>query len=217
MKRFITVMFAAMMLTTTLVNVSMARQGFYLGMGIPYNTIKGDFDGKRTYVSNNLSEQIIVPEIDGAFGLGIIAGYGFTPSWAIEISLLGSRHNAKWLGADKDVDYSVFNIDAKYSFMAQEKTQPYLLIGLNTDSLVVKDGVYNASGSVIGDATYRGGGLNLGGGVDHYISQNVSLGVGATLRIVNYNRVEGLDTYGDLPHRLNGNSLSLMADAAYHF
>lgn len=79
-----------------------AKQGFYLGLAIPYNTIGGDFDGESFILRGHdifIVEGIIIqPEIDGALGFGILLGCGFTPAWALELDFLTSSHDAEWLG-----------------------------------------------------------------------------------------------------------------------
>jgi opacity protein-like surface antigen len=191
-----------------------AKQGFYLGLAIPYNTIGGDFDGETAFAG--ASDVIIVPKIDGAFGYGILAGYEANNGLAFELSYQGSKHNAKWMGGTGKVDYSVINLDLKYNFDASESTQPYVLVGINIDTLVVKDGSSTFSGQ-IGDATYTGAGFNLGAGVNQYVNPNVSIGLGLTYRLVAYDQAEGVVGKGKLDSSLNGDGFGLLLDAAYHF
>jgi hypothetical protein len=193
----------------------LAKPGFYLGLGIPYNTIGGDFDGTSGFTGAN--DAIIVPKIDGAFGYGMLAGYQADNGLAFELSYLASKHDAKWMGATGKVDYSVVNLDLKYSFNTSQPTQPYLLGGINLDTLVVKDGSVNFTTLEVGDATYTGTGFNLGLGVDQYLNSHVSAGLGLTYRFVKYDRAEGVTDKGKLDSSLNGNGVSLMLDAAYHF
>lgn len=191
-----------------------ARQGFYLGAGVPYNTVGGDFDGKSFLVGPD--DIIIQPEIDGGFGYGILAGYGFTPAWALELSYLASSHDAEFLGGSGDVKYSAFNIDLKYSLLTSQATQPYFRVGIGFPKLVVEDGSASFLGQV-GDAEYTGVGLNLGVGVDHYVTPHFSVGAGATYRIVEYDEAEGVVGSGKIDDNLDGDGFGLMLSAAYHF
>lgn len=194
-----------------------AKEGFYLGAGIPYNTIGGDFKGDTFLVGP--SDIIIQPEIDGGFGFGIVAGYGFNNELSLELSYLVSSHDAEFIGESVDVKYSVFNIDLKYSFLTSQATQPYLLVGVGFPKLVVEDGSETRSFLPfrVGDAEYTGVGWNLGVGVDHYVTPNVSIGAGATYRIVKYDEAEGVVGSGEIGDSLKGNGFGLMLGAAYHF
>ena len=110
----------------------------------------------------------------------------------------------------------MLNIDFKFSFNSFKPTQPYLLIGLGFHDVVVVDGSVSVSGQ-IGDATYTGTGFNIGGGVDQYVNPNVSIGLGLTYRIVEYDEAEGVVGKGKLDDSLNGDGFGLVLDAAYHF
>ncbi|MBI3609112.1 MAG: porin family protein [Nitrospirae bacterium] len=192
-----------------------AEEGFYIGLGFPYNTIWGGFDGNSTVAESG--NVIYVPKIDGALGWGILLGYGVNPEASFELSYLASNHNAKWTGARGDVDYTVLNFDLKYGFNTSRPTQPYILFGINIDTLVVKNGSFSAVLSKAGDATYTGTGLNLGLGMDHYFNPKVSTGVGLTYRIVEYDHAKGISNSGQLKNFLNGNGFGLILDGAYHF
>ncbi len=193
----------------------LAKQGFYLGVGIPYNTIGGDFDGKTLLIGAN--DFIILPEIDGGLGLGILLGYGFTKEVALELSYFGTSHNAKFLGGSGDVDYSVFNLDLKYSFLTERPTQPYLLFGLGFNQIVVKDGSVDFFTGEVGDGTFTGLGFNLGAGVDHYFTPHFSVGAGLIYRIVRYDEAEGVTDSGSIDDELNGDGFGLVLSTAYHF
>jgi opacity protein-like surface antigen len=214
MKKLISIAVLYGFLISAPASAVLANEGFYLGLGIPYNTIGGDFDGESVFVG--ASDLIIVPEIDGALGFGILGGYQANNGLAFELSYLASSHDAKWLGASGDVDYSVVNLDFKYNFSTDRPTQPYLLLGLGLHEVVVVDGSVSVSGQ-IGDATYTGTGFNIGAGVDQYVNPNVSIGLGLTYRIVEYDEAEGVVGKGKLDDSLNGDGFGLVLDAAYHF
>lgn len=194
---------------------ALAKQGFYMGLGIPYNTIGGDFDGKSSLIGAN--DLIILPEIDGGIGFGILLGYGFTKDMALELSYFGTSHNAEFLGGRGDVDYNVLNLDLKFSFLTEQPTQPYLLFGLGLNEIVVKDGSVNFFTGQVGDGTFTGGSFNLGAGVDHYFTPNISLGAGLIYRIVRYDEAEGVTDSGSINDKLNGDGFGLVISTAYHF
>ena len=112
MKRIISVIMISVLMIWGFSTSVFAKEGFYLGAGVPYNTTGGDFEGNTLLIGP--SDIIIQPKIDGGFGFGIMAGYGFNPAWALEFSSLASSHDAEFIGASGDVKYSVFNIDLRY-------------------------------------------------------------------------------------------------------
>jgi hypothetical protein len=197
----------------------LAKQGFYAGLEIPYNTIGGDFD------------------IDSALGYGALLGIGFTPALSLELSYLASKHNAKWLGVSRDVKYSVISVDGKYSFRMSQPTQPYILFGLGIHNLVIDlpsvkpkvTAAIDCNNAIVicgpsttspggnGDLTGLGLGVNLGVGVDHYFNPHFSAGTGLTYRIVNYNNWTSSPITEEKPGGLNGNGYSLSLNTTYHF
>src|SRR3990172_2133588 len=188
-----------------------AKDGFYLGLTVPYNTIDGDFDGKTFEVGEE--EINIVPDIESNFGLGITLGGRFGKG-AFELSYLRSSHDATWLGANFDVDYNLVNLDGKYYFLADKPMQPYLLLGLCLPWLVVKDGSANVDGDV-DDATYTGIGLNVGGGIAYYFHPQVSINAGIVYRWIGYRHLSGVSESGSLDETLNGSGLNYIVGMTF--
>lgn len=164
-----------------------AKEGFYLGVQLPYDNIQGDFD-------NNL-----MPSVDPGLGIGLIAGYGITPNFSLEIDLSSSSHTS----AGATIDFTEFSFDAKYAFLAPEPVQPYLLLGFG--------------GYTLGDSslTLGGNGYNLGVGVDFYTMSGWSFGLGLIRKIITYDRIEQGNVI--LLQNLNGDTTTLRFDATYHF
>lgn len=71
-----------LMMLVSIASMANAKEGFYLGAQIPYNMIGGDFDGNT------------MPKNDAGAGIGLIAGYAFIPSFALEIDYSATSH--KW-------------------------------------------------------------------------------------------------------------------------
>jgi len=88
---------AAAVMALTLVSQSYAREGFYLGLQIPYNTIGGDFDNVK------------MPEVDAGSGFGFIAGYGFSPAFSLELDWAGSGHSS----AGANIGFGEFSLNGK--------------------------------------------------------------------------------------------------------
>jgi hypothetical protein len=207
-------MFIAAFMIVSAASEADAGKGFYLGVGIPYNTIEGDFKGNSALEGGN--EVIILPDIDGALGINVLMGYGFTRQWAIELNFLGSGHDGNWMGSAGNVDFFSFSINGKYNFPSSGATQPYLLFGISGNSLNIQDGSQNLWTGEIGDATLSGPGFNLGGGVEHYF-RKMSLRLGVTYRFVDYTDAEGVSNSGGIEDSLDGSGFTVMVSTAYHF
>lgn len=192
-----------------------AKRGFYLGLGVPYNTIDGDFNGKSDLQQGD--EVIIVPRIDPSFGLDIFFGYGISQKWAVELNFLGSTHGGKWGRFSGNVDYFSFSINGKYIFASTTESESYLLFGSSDNVLIIRDGSQNLSTGETGDAILSGSGLNLGVGIDEYLSRHMSLGLRMMFRVVNYTNAEGVKQSGTIEDGLDGSGLSLMLSATHHF
>ena len=192
-----------------------AKKGFYTGFGVVYNTIAGDFNGAG--VLRNDTDVIIVPDINDALGIDLRGGYGFTDAWAIELNLMISEHNGTWSNFKGDVNFVSFSINGKYSFPSSSMTRPYLLFGISGNSLFIQDGAEDTVTGEIADATLSGPGINLGAGIDQYLSPNVSLSLGAMYRYVDYVDAEGVNQSGTIDDELDGSGFSFLLTTAYHF
>lgn len=192
-----------------------AKTGFYLGAGAVYNTIQGDLNGASGLSSG--TEVIILPKIDNGYGFNILAGYGITGNWSVELNFMEVGHSGKWEGLNGTVDYISFSFNGKYNFMSHKSTQPYLLFGISGNQLVIKDGVADTFTGSIGDATLTGPGMQAGFGVDQYLGQHVSVTIGALYRYVDYTDAQGIHISGSIDKSVNGSGFGLLFEAAYHF
>jgi len=121
--------------------------------------------------------------------LGILVGGRFSKI-AFELSYLSSTHDVTFLGAKGEADYNMVNLGFKYFFSADKRFQPNLLFGLCVPRLVVKDG--SSDGTVGGDATFNGFGLNIGSGIAYYFNPRVSISGGVIYRWISYGSAEGV-------------------------
>jgi hypothetical protein len=166
-----------------------AKEGFYLGLEIPFNKIGGDFDDKKA------------PVVKGGSGLGFIAGYGITPAFSLELDLAGSGHKS----AGADISFGEFSLNGKYAFNIEEHVQPFLFAGIGSFTL--------------GDdsLTYGGSGYNLGLGIDYYSSPQLSWGAALIGKIITYDKVVKGSKPASVTGNLNGETSSLRFDVSYHF
>ncbi len=192
-----------------------AKKGFYIGLGATYNTIQGDFNGNSGL--QNETDVIIEPEIQSAVGIDIRGGYGFNDQWALELNLMSSGHNGEWMGRTGTVSYTSFSINGKYSFSSSDSTQPYLLFGISNNMLLIKNGATDTATGETGDATLEGAGVNIGAGIDQYLSQHMSLNLGVLYRFVDYTYASGVNRSGSIEDGVNGSGFSFLLTTAYHF
>jgi opacity protein-like surface antigen len=191
-----------------------AKAGFYMGVGAAYNTIQGDLDGKTL---EGGMEAIILPDINSALGLDVRAGYRINDTWSVEFNFLNSKHSGTWAGLKGDVGYFSYSINGKYSFSATDAVQPYLMIGISDNTLLIKKGAANLLTGETGDATLTGGGLNLGAGIDQDVGSHISVTIGLMYRYVDFTSAEGIHESGSIDQGLNGSGFSLVLSSAYHF
>jgi hypothetical protein len=191
-----------------------AKEGFYLGLNVPYTTVQGDFDGSSELTGTQ--EAIAIPVIKGAFGIGVVAGIGIGESFAIEIAASDSVHNVEWLGAHGNGDQRSLALLLKHSFLRTETIQPFITYGITYNQLNLKDAAVNLSGS-IGDATLTGWGIDFGVGGDHYFTPYISAGGTVVYHLVEYKSAKGINESGSIDNGVNGSGLGVVLSAAYHF
>lgn len=163
-----------------------AEEGFFVGIGLSYNTIHGDFDGESILVSPG--EAFIVPSVENDYGPVFTIGTRSNQG-AFELSYLYSTHDITWLGAKGEAEFSMINLDGKFFFMRDQKLQPYLLFGIGLPWLKVKDGSTDLVS--VDDATFHGIGFNIGTGFQYFVHRKVAITPGVTYRWITYSSVSG--------------------------
>ncbi len=192
-----------------------AKTGIYMGLSLPYNTIGGDFNGDTVLVGS--SDIILVPSIEGGYGFGITLGVT-SGQVAGEMSYLRTTHDASFQGLKGDVVYNMVNLDGKYYFLAHERAQPYLLLGLSFPWLTIIDGSATLTAPPsVGDATFTGIGLNLGTGIAYYLNPRVSINAGINYRLVWYTRAGGVVEEEKLEDALSGHGFNFNVGISYIF
>jgi len=193
---------------------ALAKEGFYLGLNIPYTTVGGDFDGSSSLTGTQ--EAIALPVIKGAFGVGAVAGLGIGESFSVEINVADTVHNVEWLGSHGDGDQRSLGLLFKYSFLTTETIQPFLTTGITYNELILKDAAISLSGST-GDATLTGWGIDFGIGGDHYFTPHISAGGTVVYHLIEYNYAKGIHESGSIDNDVNGSGLGVIFNTAYHF
>lgn len=190
------------------------KEGFYLGGMVLYHTIGGDFDGETMLTISD--EVFYVPKVEGNYGWGIVVGLR-DPRFEAGLGFFGSTHDVSFFETEGEADYLHLDLNVKPNFLiADRPIQPYLLLGVGIGSLYVKDG--SATTNDIGDASFRGIGLNVGGGIGYYFHPKVSISGGVLYRLMVYTSVTGVtETPRDLADRLGGSGVNFNIGIAYTF
>lgn len=111
-----------------------------------------------------------------------------------------------------NVHYKQIGYDLKYNFIINSSRHPYLLIGVGLHEIAIEnDKLLKA-----GDATYGGVGFNVGMGLEHTSSPQISVGARITYHSVDYDKDTGGDS-GPLQTPINGNGFGVLLAATYYF
>lgn len=175
-----------------------ARERMYVGIALlPAFTLDGvTFDGETGYVEEGGTEVFILPKLDSRSMPRIVAGFRTRP-FALEISFERTRHDGTFLDLTGEAAFNAVNVDGKFFFNTGSRIQPHVAAGLAFPWLTVYDGSSDAD--LVGDATFRGQGLNLEGGVTVFATRSVGVSAGYAWRVMWFNRVRGVN---DEPFRL---------------
>lgn len=193
-----------------------------VGTSISMDT-DGAFSGLNYSRVNNPYEIDLIPALAQNFGYGILMGHR-EEAWAVEASFWQSNHNATFgpgvVGSisgssvtftqqfqDK-ATYNSINIDFKRYFLTEGQTQPFLSLGVSFPWIVVDNAAADANGD-ISALTLAGLGLNLGVGVEYYLTPNISFFGGAYKRWASFDEFKGLALqYNQIAQYSNGSPTS---------
>jgi hypothetical protein len=147
----------------------------------------------------------IIPSLSQAFGWGIYAGHR-EEAYALEVSFWQSNHNATFgpgvisssYGSPTTLTgsyagtaiYNSINVDFKRYFLTDLQLQPFLDLGVSFPWITINDADIDIHGNPW-PLTLEGVGLNLGIGVEYYITPNFSLIAGAYQRWVSFSQYQG--------------------------
>jgi hypothetical protein len=148
---------ALMILTATLLLLTaapaVAKEGFYLGVNVPFNDINGDVNSQDSINTGN--------------GRGLRGGYGLSQYISIEAGYWKTKHTNTYGGNAADLEAGT--VDLKINIPhAGNHIEPYLLVGA---------GRYTIEQNRI---SRDGKGSRIGIGMDIYLFPALSLNLGFT-------------------------------------
>lgn len=200
------------------ISTAAAKQGFYIGIGVPYSTIDGDFDGSSVVHSGPDGNWIdYLPEMDGAFGINVQGGFGISEHWAVEFNIIRSGHDWKWQAESDKADYYTFSMSGKYNFSVSQTKQTYILLGISHNELEINNGSTDLGTGQVDDGRLSGPGINIGAGIDQYLGRHICVTLGLMYRFINYNSVHGAGSGFLRAATIKGSGFTFLLGTAYHF
>ncbi len=173
-------------------------RGFYLGL---------EFIGSSLHADNPSNTAFFIKDDGG--GVLLKAGYHFTPAFALELSLGGSRHETSVQTIDANL--AAVQIFALYRFSPDRPFRPYIKGGFGGYSLILQEGSL--------ESKIEGGGVTFGGGFDYFFSSHFSLGVDFIHNVIRYEEFTlsagGFSVNWDIDE--DGSMSSLGLALTYHF
>jgi hypothetical protein len=166
----------------------------------------GLFSGSNYSVVNAPAYDVsIIPTIPQAIGWGVLAGHR-EEAYALEVSYWQSVHNGFFgpgvVGSQSNGSvtftsaypatavYNSINVDFKRYFLTDLQLQPFLDLGVSFPWMTISNADIDGSGNVL-PLTLSGAGLNLGIGVEYYLTPNISFVAGAYQRWASFSEFQG--------------------------
>lgn len=166
----------------------------------------GAFTGLNYSRTDNPFYEIdLIPALEQNFGFGVFIGHR-EEAWAVELSFWQSNHNATFgPGVVNSVSgssvtftqqyqdtavYDSVNVDFKRYFFTDQQVQPFVDLGVSFPWIVVNNAATDAFGDV-GSLTLAGLGLDVGAGVEYYVSPAFSVFAGASERWASFDEFKG--------------------------
>ena len=147
------------------------QDGTYIGIGVIFTAIGGDFDGQRFFYDS--SEAIVVPKIDAGAGFDVVLGYK-SGYWGFELFFNYAGSDAKFGARDIKVHRLQYGLGGRLYPLPEAQLQPFVSVGFGAEYLLAENASVDAS-SNLGDATYTGVDFRIGGGLAYYLTPRLAL------------------------------------------
>lgn len=194
-----------------------AKEGGFVGVTVmPAFTFDGEtFDGQTYYQEIDGEELFFLPSLNERPLIRVILGYR-AKSAAIEISYDRTQHDGTFMDVPLDATFQAVNVDGRYFFAPRSRVQPHVLVGGSFPWLNVEDG--SVLGEDVGDARFKGYGLNTEAGVTFFPTRQLGIGVGYSYRVIWFDRASGAtDRLGDLRPRFRETAGSIAITGTFTF
>jgi hypothetical protein len=177
------------------------KEGGFVGVTVmPGFTFDGEtFDGQSAYKQIDGEELVFLPKLDKQPLIRAILGYRARNA-SLEISYDRTQHDGTFDVFPLDATYQAVNVDGRYFFAPSSRVQPHVLLGGSFPWFNVEDG--GVLDEDVGDARFKGYGLNTEVGVTVFPTRQLGIGVGYSYRVIWFDRVTGVtDTLYELRPR----------------
>jgi hypothetical protein len=167
-----------------------AKEGGYVGVtGLLGFTFDGNvFDGESAYIEVGGEEVMILPKLEKKNLIRAILGHRWEKG-AFEVSYDRTKHDGLFLGESGEATFQAVNFDGRFFMLTQGPVQPHVLVGGSIPWLRIKDGSF--LDPVVGDARFRGYGVNTEAGVTMFPHPKVGVSVGYSYRVMWFDRASG--------------------------
>jgi hypothetical protein len=195
-----------------------AKEGFYVGVsGQPGFTLDGlNFDGVSYYQKIDGEEIIILPRLDKKNMLRGIVGYR-AKRGSFEVSYDQTNHTGTFAGVPGvESTFHSVNFDERIYLLTRQRIQPYALLGGSIPWMIVKDGGF--LDPEVGDATFRGFGVNTEVGVTVFPTSRFGISAGYRYRGIWFDTAHGVSkTKYELRPRFHETNGSAVVSAFFSF
>ena len=169
-----------------------AKEGTFVGVAWqPGFTLDGlTFDGETFYRKINGEEILILPRLDKKSMLRGIVGVR-SKRGSFEISYDQTKHSGTFAGEPGiEATFHSVNFDERIYFVTRHRIQPYGLLGGSIPWLTITDGSFLDPN--LGDASFRGYGVNAEAGVTVFATAHVGIGAGYRYRSMWFDHASGV-------------------------
>ena len=194
-----------------------AKQGGYVAvsgfMDFAFDGVT--FDGQSYYRQENGDEIMILPRLNSRNLMRGILGARFEKA-ALELSYDRTTHDGAFLEGAGEAVFQSVNIDGRFFFLTNGRVQPHVVVGGAIPWLTIRDGGF--LDDQVGDATFRGYGVNSEAGVTVYPHRQIGIGVGYSYRVMWFDRATGVtDKLYELRPRFRETSGGLVMTGTFTF
>lgn len=196
-----------------------AKNGGYVGASTLLNFSFGTdtFDGLSAYQREGGEEIVILPRLDGVHNvLRLVGGYR-SGRGAFEFSYDRTKHDATFYDLPLgEATFHVLNFDERIYLLTANRIQPHVLVGGSIPWLKIKDGSFLDPD--VGDASFRGFGVNTEAGVTVYPHPRFGISTGYRYRIMWFDSASGVShTAAKLRPRFHETSGSVVITGLFTF
>jgi hypothetical protein len=194
-----------------------AKEGGYVGItGLLNFTFDGvTFDGATGYREEDGDEIMILPRLNARNLIRATLGHRWQKA-ALEVSYDQTRHTGTFFDETGEATFRSVNVDGRFYMATRSPVQPHVLVGGAVPWLTITDGSF--LDARVGDARFRGWGVNTEAGVTVYPHPRVGVSVGYAYRLMWFDRATGVtDTLFYLRPRFRETSGSVVMSGLFTF